>query len=136
MTLEEQTHSGEIGNDSRITSNGNVTAASDTTTATSTGDSRCCDQHVIQSGTPEDDGDLSPFVVVPRNDRHNDDHLGRYDADIDIPRPRTHSEVVRYRAAKSAAGRWRAELDSSEVGNERLVLQNMPMCVCHTHSHR
>lgn len=67
----------------------------------------------------EDFGDLSPFVVVPRNDRrHKDDHLARYDEEIDIPRPRTHSEVIRHRVAKSAAGRRRTEQESSEVGEE------------------
>eukprot|EP00903_Cladosiphon_okamuranus_P019455 g17889.t1 len=69
----------------------------------------------VQNGdAPEDFGDLSPFVFVPCNDGHKDDHLERYEGEIDIPRPRTHAEVVRHRAAKSAAGRRRAELESSE----------------------
>lgn len=115
--MEEQTHPGEIGNEG-------PTKRNDTSGATPI--TPTCDRsrrtHLTSAienvDTPEDFRDLSPFVFVPRDDRHKDDHVARYDAEIDIPRPRTHSEVVRHRAAKSAAGRRREELEFSEVSHE------------------
>lgn len=62
----------------------------------------------------EDYADLVPFVKVLRRARHPSD-AAEYDAYIDVPLPRCHSEVVRTNAAKSAAGRRRAALHSSEV---------------------
>lgn len=123
--VEEPTRSGKIGNDGLTQNNAaDTSAASGATTITPTDDSsRSNHQHnsiaIIENGDiPEDFGDLSAFVFVPRNDSRKDDHLARYDPEIDIPRPRTHSEVARHRVAKSAAGRRRAELESSEVGDE------------------
>lgn len=62
----------------------------------------------------EDYPDLAPFVRVSRRERTPQD-AAEYDAFIDVPLPRCHSEVVRANAAKSAAGRRRAALHSSEV---------------------
>lgn len=62
----------------------------------------------------EDYPDLAPFVRVSRRERHFGD-AAEYDAFIDVPLPRCHSEVVRTNAAKSAAGRRRAALFSSKV---------------------
>lgn len=132
--LEEQTHYRTTVNGGPTKSNMADTSGA-ATTITPTGNKSRCNQHqasAIENGdAPEDFGDLSPFVFVPRIDRHNDDHLARYDGEIDIPRPRTHSEVVRNRVAKLAAGRRRAELESSEVGNCQCNIS-----VCHTLSYR
>lgn len=68
------------------------------------------------TGIDEDHGDLSPFVAVEReDDRTRIDFLSRYDGDVDIPLPRTHSDVVHARAAKRAAGRRLAAVEASEV---------------------
>ena len=80
----------------------------------------------IQSPAPDSDGgnsdraedyaDLAPFVRVWRRERQPKD-AAEYDADIDVPLPRCHSEVVRANAAKSAEGRRRAALHLSQVGD-------------------
>lgn len=115
--LEEQTRFGRIG-DHGPTEN-SAAARSGATTITPTGDStHSNEQHGSaeeNDKAAEDFGDLSPFIFVPRIGRPKDDHLARYDPEIDIPRPHTHAEVVRHRVAKSAAGRRRAELQLSEV---------------------
>ncbi|CBN78576.1 Hypothetical leucine rich repeat protein [Ectocarpus siliculosus] len=67
------------------------------------------------TSAPEDFGELAPFVFVRcDHERRVGDRLARYDQGIDIPLPRNHSDVVRTRAAKSAEGRRRVALHSSE----------------------
>ncbi|CAM9232362.1 unnamed protein product [Ectocarpus fasciculatus] len=73
------------------------------------------DQSTSIAGAPEEFGELAPFVFVGcDHERRAGDRLARYDPGIDIPLPRNHSDVVRTRAAKSAEGRRRVELYSSE----------------------
>lgn len=63
----------------------------------------------------EDYGDLAPFVAVSRRN-YDCNPLTRYDGELDVPLPRSHSEVVESRAAKWAAGTRLAGLQGLEVG--------------------
>lgn len=98
----------------------NTAGASSTMAVDPTGDASApCpkDPSMSISGAPEDFGELAPFVFVGCNhERRAGDRLARYDPGIDIPLPRSHSDVVRTRAAKSAEGIRRVGLYSSEVG--------------------
>lgn len=64
--------------------------------------------------------ELAPFieVTISNTDDGGGDAMAVFDPEIDVPLPRSHSEVVRVRAAKSAVGRRRAELRSSQVGKQ------------------
>lgn len=103
-----------IGNDLESNhENGNAATAVATLGITTT--TPRCTQDLASEVGSKDFGDLSPFIVVTHEDRHAGDPLVRHDGDIDIPRPRTHCEVARYLAAKSAVGRRRAAMLSSKV---------------------
>lgn len=79
------------------------------------------------SDRAEEYADLAPFVRVWRRERHPKD-AAEYDANIDVPLPRCHSEVVRANAAKSAAGRRRAALHLSQVRD--VFVRGVYVCVC------
>lgn len=68
----------------------------------------------------EEYGELAPFIEVKSDDTDGagSDAMAVFDPEIDVPLPRSHSEVVKVRAAKSAVGRRRAELRSSQVGKQ------------------
>lgn len=68
----------------------------------------------------EEYGELAPFIEVTSGDTDGagGDAMPVFDLEIDVPLPRSHSEVVKVRAAKSAVGRQRAELRSSQVGKQ------------------
>lgn len=68
-----------------------------------------------QEGDGEEYADLSPFITAPIKCEASDG-ASHFDADADVPLPRSHVEVVKARRLKSEAGRRRARLQSSEVG--------------------
>ncbi len=109
---EHVQHGDKMGNDlesDREKGNAPTTVASVGVAATR------CTQDLASEIDPKDVGDLSPFFFVTHEVGHGEDHLVRHDGDIDIPRPRTHCEVARYLAAKSAVERRLAAMLSSKV---------------------
>lgn len=78
-----------------------------------------CNRQSSNTNGAEDYGDLAPFTAAWRADKECDS-MARFDAEVDVPLPRSHLEVVKARAVKSAAGRRSAQLQSSEVGETDL----------------
>lgn len=90
------------------------------------------DNRICLGNDAEEYGELTPFIEVTRGDKddaNGDAVTAVFDPEIDVPLPRSHVEVVKARAAKSAVGRRRSELLYSQVGKRTTKETVMQYCL-------